>query len=229
MSNQHLSAAPDEESLVHKIGLHEFVAPLTVQLKNPIQQPAVEKEKDQLTPGQPIVLFDPASPPVNLNFYLEGWSKNSYVYLPADSVKSAALEIKHLTQPKKRNGGLEIYIGDLLNHTEDLTAYHYLVITISAVHKLPLTVSMISGQANSYSYLSTVNGETKEIRIPLSDFKPSPLLLLPRPYPGFQPLYFNAESSRSFHLRDIEKFQLSYELKENTEEKITINMIRLEK
>ncbi|WP_158797717.1 membrane or secreted protein [Pedobacter sp. L105] len=212
-----------------KIGLREFVAPMPVVIKNPtIQKP----DPDGFFfsgPGLPIVLFDAAKPPRNINFYLEEWSKNSYAFTTADQDKNAALNIKHLASPVKRNGGLEIYIGEILRHAGDLTAYHYLVFTASVNHGLNVHLSLISGSAVSYSDIAKLDQQTKDIKIPLSAFKPSQLLLLPRPYPGFQPLYFKSDNSQPFQLQNIEKFQFSYEVKENTEEAITIKNIRLEK
>ena len=210
-----------------EIGLREFVAPLPVVLKNPIKQEIVKHENDSFQPGQPIILFNPAKPPAELNFYLEEWNKNSYAYLPASPSIHKTLEIKHLSQPVKRNGGLEIYIGEVLRHAGDLSAYQYLVITASSTSELPIQVNLINNAALSFGCEIKLNKNMQEIKIPFSSFKQVPLLLLPRPYPGFQPLYFKSAASAPFLLEEMEKFQFSYTLKENTEETVVISKISL--
>jgi len=47
--------------------------------------------------------------------------------------------------------------------------------------------------------------------IPLSSFKSDSALLLPRPYPGFQPLMFHSAATDSFSLNDIDKLQMVFE------------------
>jgi hypothetical protein len=50
-----------------------------------------------------------------------------------------------------------------------------------------------------------------EVRVPLSTLQPAPLLLSPRPYPGFLPLTFSPASRPAFRLADVEVMQLVLE------------------
>ena len=63
----------------------------------------------------------------------------------------------------------------------------------------------------------------KEIHfIPLSELKVVPMVLLPRPYPGFQSYWFTSSSTEKFEKSAIEALQISFgpELKpENYSEK----------
>lgn len=211
------------------IGLNEFVAPLPVTLKNPLKQDAAKYERSRIVSGQPIVLFDAAKPPLNLNFYLGEWDKNSYAFIPATTAQKAVLEITHAAEKTKRNGGLEIYIRDFLSHQTDLATYHYLVIRINASQALPSTVNLISGSARSFGTNVQLSASEQEIKIPLSTLAPHDFLLLPRPYPGFQPLYFQSAATEKFNLSAVEKLQISYQLNDNTAEKINISAITLEK
>lgn len=202
--------APAEQQ-TGAIGLREFVAPQAVTLQNPVQ------------------LFNPAAPSKDITFYLEEWSKNSYAFIPETAAQPAALELTHTAQPAQRDGGLEINIQELLRYQTNLSVYHYLVISAKANHELPLKISLISGSALSYGKTISLSTQPQEIRIPLSELQPVPLLLLPRPYPGFQPLYFQSAEKKQFQLAAMQKFQLSYQIPANTAEVITITGIRLEK
>lgn len=210
------------------IGLTEFVAPQTVRLQHPVKQEKARKENHSANPGAPIFLLDPAKPQTELNFYLEEWSNNSYVFSPETTKQPAQLQFKHTAQKTRRNGGLEIYIQDLLSRQADVAVYRNLVIEASADHEISLNLNLITRTAISYGSNVKLSSKTQKIKIPLAGLKPSPLLLLPRPYPGFEPLYYQSDNTSPFQLSDIEKFQFSYQLPANEEQNITIYSIRLE-
>jgi hypothetical protein len=210
LSNQQTAA--DKSARIGSIRMDEFVAPADVSRS-----------------GESVTLFDPAKPTVNLIFYLGEWAYNQYTFVPARTDEKAMLKISHTPQKLKRNGGLEIYVKDLLRDQDDLSAYRFLVIDAGANVDLSLNVNLISGSAISYGHSVKPERQNHEIRIPLSALTPSPLLLLPRPYPGFEPLYFQSAATEKFNIAGIEKFQLSYQLPENTEGTIMIGKIRLER
>lgn len=223
---------PERNALPSKIGvigLTEFITPQTVKLKHPPKQETISTEMGHIIPGAAISLLNPAKPQADLNFYLEEWADNSYVFVPATADQPASLQLKHTAQKTRRNGGLEIFIKTLLQQQRDLTAYRTLVITASATHDIQLNLNLISSSAISYGSNIKLSSKEQTLKIPLAALKPSALLLLPRPYPGFEPLYFQSVAQKAFELAAIEKFQFSYQLPENNKETITINSIRLEK
>ena len=61
--------------------------------------------------------------------------------------------------------------------------------------------------AAAYSAALALGTELQEVRIPLSAFRPMPLLLVPRPYPGFLPLQFQP-AQPAFKLTDAEVLQV---------------------
>jgi hypothetical protein len=229
VSNQQtaINALPSKTGV---IGLTEFVAPQPLKLQHPLRPESGNHAPIPFTAGKTISILDPAKPRDELNnFYLEEWANNSYAFTPAANGMPAQLQLKHTVQNTRRNGGLEIYIKDLLQQQGDLAAYRSLVINASAGHILNLNFNLISGAAISYGTNIKLSAKTQTLRIALADLKAGPLLLLPRPYPGFEPLYFQSTQAGTFKLSDIEKFQLSYQLPEGTAETITINSIHLEK
>jgi hypothetical protein len=49
----------------------------------------------------------------------------------------------------------------------------------------------------------------QDVEVPLNNLMPDSSLLLPRPYPGFLPLWFKASASNaSFKLSDTEKIEM---------------------
>ncbi|HBK82338.1 MAG TPA: hypothetical protein DDZ41_01880, partial [Flavobacterium sp.] len=55
----------------------------------------------------------------------------------------------------------------------------------------------------------TLTSQKQEVGIALKDFVEVPLILLPRPYPDFQPYYFQSKSTNSFDVSEIEAVQIS--------------------
>jgi len=227
LSNQQITANPAVR--IGQIRMDEFVAPTAVVLKNPVKQQKPDGKADVTGFAEAITLFDPAKPPVDLIFYLGDWKANHYAFIPAGKDQKAVLKISHMPQKVKRDGGIEIYIKDLLRQRDNLSAYRFLVINAAASAEIHLNVNLISGTAVACGQLFKLGKRDREVRIPLAALTPSPLLLLPRPYPGFQPLHFQSAVKEKFSIAGIEKLQFSYQLKENTEETISIGTIRLEK
>ena len=59
------------------------------------------------------------------------------------------------------------------------------------------------------SYIALTN-TFQDIEVPLNNVTPDSLLLMPRPYPGFLPLWFKgSETSTAFRLADAEKIQVT--------------------
>ncbi len=68
----------------------------------------------------------------------------------------------------------------------------------------------MSAKAVSFASNITVNNKFADIEIPLSDLKTNSFLLLPRPYPAFQPLWFTSSSLKAFDLNNSDKLQISF-------------------
>lgn len=70
-------------------------------------------------------------------------------------------------------------------------------------------VSLITDDASVYTVYITVNNDFQQIEIPLDSLKPAPFILLPRPYPGFQPFWFKPGNVKPFDLRQAEKLEIT--------------------
>lgn len=72
------------------------------------------------------------------------------------------------------------------------------------------TVALVNSKSQSFSSKIELNGEFRDIEIPLTNFKIGASLLMPRPYPGFLPLFFSGSgSNESLKLSEMEKIELT--------------------
>ena len=90
---------------------------------------------------------------------------------------------------------LRVYFGDrLAGRTADLAAFQTVVARVrpsQGVGRLHLCLA--TRDAVAYTADVPLSGtDWQEVRVPLAAFRPAPLLLVPRPYPGFLPLTYTA-------------------------------------
>jgi hypothetical protein len=72
-------------------------------------------------------------------------------------------------------------------------------------------VVLMTKDAAAYSATVQLGAEMRELRIPLTSFRPDALLLLPRPYPGFLPLTYQFAPQSTLKLADAEVLQVVLE------------------
>jgi hypothetical protein len=105
----------------------------------------------------------------------------------------------------------QYYFGDKIpGRKEDLSSFTKLVVKAKSSGDLSFTVSLINTDAQSFSTIVKAGAEFKEIMIPLNKLQLDSMLLLPRPYPGFQPLWFHASSTKPFDIKNIEKLEIRF-------------------
>jgi hypothetical protein len=75
---------------------------------------------------------------------------------------------------------------------------------------MSFTLSLINTDAQSFSTIIKAITEFTEILVPLNKLQPDSILLLPRPYPGFQPLWFHSSSTKPFDTKNIEKLEIRF-------------------
>jgi hypothetical protein len=72
-----------------------------------------------------------------------------------------------------------------------------------------IQVALMCKNGKTYGKTIDIGSDTKEYRIPISDLKEVPQLLLPRPYPTFLSYYFQNESSVALDIYLVESLQIS--------------------
>ncbi len=73
-----------------------------------------------------------------------------------------------------------------------------------------MKLALITKDAQAFATYPILTNQFKEIEIPLHTLMPDSSLLLPRPYPGFLPLWFKSSSNMPFNLIDAERVEVSF-------------------
>lgn len=106
--------------------------------------------------------------------------------------------------------GFQYYFADKLmgRQTEN---FDKLVIRARSAEAQPVKarIALINKDGFSFSSGITLPGSFQNIELSLHDLAPDSELVLPRPYPGFLPLWFKAAGASLFNLHDIEKIQVT--------------------
>jgi hypothetical protein len=98
-------------------------------------------------------------------------------------------------------------------------AFTLVVVKARALNKetQKIRIILVTKDAIAWSATGEISSQTSEIILPLGAFNPSRYLLLPRPYPGFHPLWFTGSANAgSFRLKDIDLLQLIVEKEDNS-------------
>ncbi len=110
--------------------------------------------------------------------------------------------------------GFQLYIADKLKNRMQPAVAHYTKVSIRARSVFngqnnKITLAFVDDEGAAYSTEVELSQEFKDIEVPLSAFKPDSALLLPRPYPGFQPLWFKPSAYRELSISRMDKLQVS--------------------
>lgn len=107
--------------------------------------------------------------------------------------------------------GWQHYFADKLKGRQsELASFDKLVLRARTGNENPvqLKVVLITRDAASFASYITLDNELQNIEIPLNTFRLDSMILLPRPYPGFQPFWFKADVTKALDLEGVEKIQI---------------------
>ncbi|BAV09036.1 hypothetical protein SAMN05421788_101483 [Filimonas lacunae] len=105
----------------------------------------------------------------------------------------------------------QLFVGDkLAPRSTELPRFTTLQVRARSYYNKPAQVKiiLINSNAEAFSATITVNNTLQDIHIPLSSLHKEEMLLLPRPYPSFQALWFNSNSNNAFNLQQVEKLEV---------------------
>lgn len=105
--------------------------------------------------------------------------------------------------------------NDIAGRIKELPSFNTLVLRARTKDVVSATVrvALITTDGAAYETNITIDSIYRDIEIPLSQLSPGPMLLLPRPYPGFMPLWFTAPGAAAPDLRQLDKAEISLALK----------------
>jgi hypothetical protein len=108
--------------------------------------------------------------------------------------------------------GFRYYFGDKLQgRISEINSFDQLIVRARTDETRPVKakITVTDKDAFSFSTFITLSNSLQDIVVPLNNLIPDSALLLPRPYPGFLPLWFKASGTSPFNLANIEKIQIT--------------------
>jgi len=109
--------------------------------------------------------------------------------------------------------GFQTFIGDKLNQRiSEANSFDKIIVRAKTANTQPINLKITLVNKNGSAFASTISVTDvfKEIELTLANLKPDSALLMPRPYPNFQPLYFISSSvNKVFNLSDVEKIEVT--------------------
>lgn len=191
LTRENVSTALNADSKWSVIQLGEFVAPKDTQ------SPIVE-------------LFNAAKDLDRIMLYNPDWKHRPIQNAPAGSpsVKFNMPDDKAIPML-----GFQVYFGDRMKSAalKQVIADTLVIRARSSQSAATIQIGLIDVNAHFFATRVALGADFKTIKIPLNSLKPAAQLLLPRPYPGFQPLYAQPAASASFDVKLTEKVEVSFE------------------
>jgi hypothetical protein len=169
--------------------------------------------------GAPLPLFGAAADQGHVE--AQGLGPQAWIDYPSTS--SGALALRLVAAPPKAGepapapgaaAALRTYLGEkLAGRAGELGSFKELVIkgSLNLPAAAKLRVLLVSKDVVAYAAEVPLGPTLGEARVPLSALQPAPLLLTPRPYPGFLPLTYSPATTPPFRLANVEVLQLILE------------------
>ena len=165
------------------------------------------------TIGAPLELFNATADWEEIALYNGDWRNNVVTYVTTATPRQLQQRMTIGEASTAPLMGWHHYIGDrVAARKSELQEFKNLVLKVRdrGVGKTGVRVALIDQAGVTYTAQVPVDTIGKEISIPLSSFKIDASLLLPRPYPGFLPLWFSASATHVLDISKLDKLELSF-------------------
>ena len=165
------------------------------------------------SPKGKLSLFNATIDKNRTNFYLPSFTRHGNIGFQGAEITGQLSFVMSL--PAIEQGqvmGFQLYIADKIKYRlPEVSSYSKVVIRarVTSGPTGKIKVTLINNDASAYGASANFTDQFKNIEIPLSAFKPDSSLLLPRPYPGFLPLWFKASSFSGLNISKLDKLQLT--------------------
>lgn len=162
--------------------------------------------------NNPVELFNATNDRNGIMLWNPDWRNNSVEYITADRPGQLVLKTTmNKPAPGQMMGWQFYFVDQLKGRQTDLSSFTKLVVRAKASSSdVHMKLSLITTDAQAFGTDIMLSNEMKEYELPLSSLRKDSLLLLPRPYPGFQPLWFQSASTKPFAIEDAEKLQVIF-------------------
>ncbi|HEY1114593.1 MAG TPA: membrane or secreted protein [Chitinophagaceae bacterium] len=185
-----------------------------------------------VTKHTPLVLFNPTTDRQDLTLYNPDWRTNTVSYLTAGQPNQLVQRIAMSNPGAGQVMGWHHYVGDKLqSRPVDTAAFDRLVVRArsSTGDTMSVRVALITKDAQAFAATILLDSVLRPVEIPLALLVPDSMLLLPRPYPGFLPLWFQPAAATAFRLSEVEKLEILFRAAEATRPReIVVESVQLQ-
>ena len=153
------------------------------------------------------------------------WRNNSIAFVTGEQPGKLVMKAVFNKSRSEQFMAWQFYFGDkIAGRKSELTAFNSVVVRARSDKKTKISIGLVMKDGKLFSAEFPVDTEFSDIRIPLNQFRSDSLLLLPRPYPGFQPLWFLSDSKKKFDMLNAEKLIISLGKELSVNDKYTIEV-----
>ncbi len=159
----------------------------------------------------PIELFNANTDRHKLNIYNPDWRNNSLEYITSNRPNQLVMKINAKNLKPQEMFGWQFYFGDKVRgRLSELKDFHSISLRGSNAGSgtQRIKFSLITKNGAAFSKWIEVGQGFQDINIAISSLMPDSSLLLPRAYPGFQPLWIKVENGKLPDIRDAEKIEI---------------------
>jgi len=158
----------------------------------------------------PIELFNAANDLSNISYAFQFWnSAGNLNTMSTGSPGEMAVELTTKERPADLQAlGWKTYVGDNLDgRVNNINLSDKLVVKAMGQGGVPVKAIVVEKSGSSFSAVFNTNEDFREYELPFSSFQPDSMMLLPRPYPIFLPLWFQSQRNTKLNPAEIEEIQ----------------------
>ncbi len=159
----------------------------------------------------PLSVFNPDVDRDHLIIFNPDVRNNSLQWISGDRPQQMVMKatVKHNSPDQFL--GFHFFFGvHLTARTDELIEFKTLVLRAKADRITNIHVGFILKDGSVFSTDVLLDTVYREIEIPWNQFHVDSLLLLPRPYPSFQPLWFRSSNQKNSDIKGVEKLQVYF-------------------
>lgn len=182
--------------------------------------------------NNPLNIFNANSDYKEVIHYNPDWRLNKVSLITLDKPGKLAISSSLGMVADSSMMGWQFYFGEKLEgRKESLEKLMVLKVRAGSGGPAPVTlrIGLITRDAECFTATITLHEKMQEFSIPLDSLTPGKMLLLPRPYPGFQPLWFRGSSSATtIKISKAEKLEFIFSAAKNENGRAIPTVVNIE-
>jgi len=164
-----------------------------------------------LPPGAPLTLFSATDDAARVVPWIPDWRSFTITYPATGEGRQLALQATMLAPGSSSLMGFQVFVGDRVHgFGEAASQIRTLALRARSPQGRALRIALIDRNGAAWSTIVAPGAESRTVSVPLTAFRPDSALLLPRPYPGFQPLWFRARGETTLQPAAIDKLEITF-------------------